>query len=208
MLELINCRKSILDGSLNRLLFDIPYLKINKGQLHLCLGPSGSGKTSLLEVCCGLSSVDSGEVLWCGSPVKSVADFNGQACYVPVDACLFNELSILDNMAFVMKMKGHRVNKENVIAMLEAVGLSYLNPNDSPVMCSMGEKIRLSLCRALLQAPQLLLIDEPTANLDYETSKEIFGLIKSQSQQMGMAVLLSSHDKQAIEFVDQETRFS
>ena len=210
MLELVNCRKTINDGNSLRTLFHIDYLKVDKGKMHLSLGPSGSGKTSLLEVCCGLTLVDQGYVKWCGHTINRVEDFNGQVCYVAVNSGLFNELTITDNMRFILSMKGALSSEsdQEILRMLDRVGLSYLDPKEFPAMCSMGEKVRLSLCRALLQRPQLLLLDEPTANLDQDNSQAIFSLIKQQVVDHQMAVLLSSHDSLATQYADHVTRFT
>lgn len=209
MLELHQCTKFIKDGKLSRQLINLDRLKIDPGELHVCFGPSGSGKTTMLEVCGALTPLDRGDIYWCGNKIQHITDFCGDLCYVPVSSSLFNELSIEENMLFSLSMKGIMpTDSRDVIQhAIDAVNLSYLNKQLSPSHCSMGEKIRLSLCRALVQKPKLLLIDEPTANLDAALSEGIFELIKKNAKEWGMVVMVASHDPRALDYADHATEF-
>ena len=208
MLELQQCQKFVLDGQQRRCLIDLDQWSAKRGEIHLCYGPSGSGKTTFLEVCSGLTQLDRGQVMWDERTITTTDDYNGNLCYLPVQSCLFDELSVMNNMRFMLSMKEggtvHQSSQDSSVIMdvLASVGLGYIDVNMSPAQCSSGEKMRLSLCRALLQCPELLILDEPTANLDSALSAEIFDLLVRETKRRKMLVIMASHDALAQSICD------
>jgi putative ABC transport system ATP-binding protein len=171
-------------------------------------GPSGSGKTTLLSLIGGLDAPTRGEITVFGTNIN-----NCDEDYLAVFRCinvgfvfqsynLISTLTTLENVAFPIELAGwtdERV-KERPLKLLELVGLSH-RANNFPAQLSGGEQQRVAFARALANNPPLMLIDEPTANLDQKTASEIIKLIKKLKLD-GKTVMVASHDEKIVELAD------
>jgi putative ABC transport system ATP-binding protein len=184
-------------------------LGISPGEFVALYGPSGSGKTTLLLLAAGLSTPDSGSVLFGGRELSlmsgSQADnfrlrevgFVFQAFHLVAGA------SALSNTALKLLADGLTLREAKVRALpwLERVGLAA-RVGHTPDRLSMGERQRVAIARALVNEPSLLLADEPTGNLDSKRSGEILGLLRDVCHERQIPGLIVTHDPQAMGFVD------
>ena len=175
-------------------------LHINPGEFVFLIGQTGSGKSSLLKIIYGDLHISNGNGLVAGFDLKKLSQkevpyLRRKLGIVFQDFQLLTDRSIEQNLEFVMKATGWKDQKlisERILDVLEKVGLRS-KIKKMPHELSGGEQQRVVIARALLNDPELILADEPTGNLDPETSEEIVTLLK-QISQSGTAVLMASHD--------------
>jgi cell division transport system ATP-binding protein len=175
-------------------------LHINPGEFVFLIGQTGSGKSSLLKIIYGDLHISNGNGLVAGFDLKKLSQkevpyLRRKLGIVFQDFQLLTDRSIEQNLEFVMKATGWKDQKlisERLLDVLEKVGLRS-KIKKMPHELSGGEQQRVVIARALLNDPELILADEPTGNLDPETSEEIVTLLK-QISQSGTAVLMASHD--------------
>jgi cell division transport system ATP-binding protein len=175
-------------------------LHINPGEFVFLIGQTGSGKSSLLKIIYGDLHIANGNGLVAGFDLKKLSEkeipyLRRKLGIVFQDFQLLTDRSIEQNLEFVMKATGWKDQKlisERILDVLEKVGLRS-KIKKMPHELSGGEQQRVVIARALLNDPELILADEPTGNLDPETSEEIVTLLK-QISQAGTAVLMASHD--------------
>jgi cell division transport system ATP-binding protein len=175
-------------------------LHINQGEFVFLIGQTGSGKSSLLKIIYGDLHIANGNGVVAGFDLKNLTEkeipfLRRKLGIVFQDFQLLTDRSIEQNLEFVMKATGWKDQKlisERLLDVLEKVGLRS-KIKKMPHELSGGEQQRVVIARALLNDPELILADEPTGNLDPETSEEIVTLLK-QISQSGTAVLMASHD--------------
>jgi cell division transport system ATP-binding protein len=175
-------------------------LNINPGEFVFLIGQTGSGKSSLLKIIYGDLHISNGNGLVAGFDLKKLTEkdipfLRRKLGIVFQDFQLLTDRTIEQNLEFVMKATGWKDQKlisERILDVLEKVGLRS-KIKKMPHELSGGEQQRVVIARALLNDPELILADEPTGNLDPETSEEIVTLLK-QISQSGTAVLMASHD--------------
>jgi putative ABC transport system ATP-binding protein len=191
--------KRILDGSTRRTVLDDVSFEVKRGELVILRGPSGSGKTTLLAIVGGMLSPTSGEIHLDGEPTSRLreahrAEIRRQKVgFVFQDLQLFDDLSALDNVLLPRVPEG--VTKADVARarrLLEARGLGALAESKAKGL-SGGERQRVALCRALLNDPALLVLDEPTAHLDDAHALAIAEELGSLARE-GRALLVATHD--------------
>ena len=159
-------------------------------------GPSGSGKSTLLNCIAGLRRPDSGEIhfngkTWCGTG-NHTAPWHRRIGYVFQDARLFPHLSVAGNLAYAAsRARGNHPWPAEQLH--HTLGLAELMQH-MPETLSAGQKQRVALGRALLSAPQLLLLDEPLANLDPRASAECLSLLQRLASELALPMLYVSHD--------------
>lgn len=166
-------------------------LELEKGEFCAIIGPNGGGKSTLGKIIVGLLEPRSGEVRFLGKKRRSL----GLIGYVPQDTSLNKEFPIRAIDVVLMGFLPHRgiseAQRARALEALEALGikeLAYRRIGD----LSGGQRQRVLIARALVGEPELLVLDEPTASIDAPTQKEIYQLLKEQSQQRGVIVI--SHD--------------
>lgn len=183
-------------------------LSIGAGELVLLLGPSGSGKTTLLSMIGGLLRPTSGVVRIGGQELPttpaSLARLRlGTIGFVFQTFNLLSAFTALENVALPLRLMGipGRSARARATVLLEALGLGH-RLSASPRTLSGGEKQRVSLARALVADPPVLLADEPTASLDTSTGRDAMQLLKSSAHESGQACLVVTHDTRLLEFAD------
>lgn len=179
-------------------------LQINNGEFVFLIGQTGSGKSSLLKILYGDLHIASGEGMVAGFDLKKlnasdVPYLRRKLGIVFQDFHLLTDRSIEKNLEFALKATGWKdksMIEARMLDVLEKVGLRS-KFKKMPHELSGGEQQRIVIARALLNNPEVILADEPTGNLDPETSQEIVLLLKEISR-AGTAVLMATHDYQLI----------
>ncbi len=172
-------------------------LEINSGELIAFLGPSGCGKTTTLRMITGLLLPTSGDVLFDGKSILNVPTEKRGAVMVFQKHLLFPTMNVAQNVGFGLRMAG--VNRaeidRRVSEMLELVRLPGYE-NRRPHELSGGQQQRIALARALIVKPNILLLDEPLANLDANLRLEMRELIRSIQRETGITSIFVTHDQE------------
>ena len=174
-------------------------LAVDPHQYVGILGPSGSGKSSLLYVLSGIKAPTSGEVMFQG---RSLAADGGSTHrvrrqefgFVFQQFFLLNYLNVVGNVLVGAQAKD-RAAKERAIELVRALGLEGLE-HRKPYELSQGQRQRVAIARALANEPQVVFVDEPTANLDQATGRQVMGRLKEQTGRG--AIVVVSHDETAL----------
>jgi putative ABC transport system ATP-binding protein len=176
-------------------------VSVERGELVGLVGPSGSGKTTLLNILGCLDRPSSGSVHFDGRDLFALDDaaltrFRATSLgFVFQSFNLFELLSAAENVEYPLELKGMAARERRRLAAeaLERVGLDAKGDR-RPHQLSGGEKQRVAIARALVHRPALVLADEPTANLDSETSERIVGLLRELNRQLGATFVIATHD--------------
>ncbi len=185
----------------NHLVLSDVNFSLAEGEFVYLIGKTGSGKSSLLKVLYGDLPLKNGNGKVVGMDLKTlktskIPDLRRHLGIVFQDFQLLTDRSVEENLKFVLKATGWKDKKsieERIDEVLNAVGMIE-KKKMMPFRLSGGEQQRISIARALLNHPGLILADEPTGNLDPETSNEIMNLLLRVSQNNNCAVLMATHD--------------
>jgi len=173
--------KDVIVKSDGRIILDIPHAVIPADRICACIGPNGAGKTTFLKLIDGLIKPDSGTVAHSSGPIKSSLVLH----HTPMI-----KASARTNIAIV-KDSDPSIHSIAIDLVMEQIGLSHL-ANSPAHKLSAGERQKLCLGRAILQKPHLILLDEPTANLDPNTTEQVEDIIR-QFKLQGSDVIFTSH---------------
>ena len=174
-------------------------LRIAKGEKVFLCGPSGAGKTTLLYTLAGLERPEQGSVHIAGTDIyslgrKAQAKFRNQSIgYVFQNYHLLPELTAVENVAVPGAIAGINRTEEALLA-LERVGLKD-RADHLPAEMSGGEQQRVAIARAIVNHPAVLFADEPTGNLDSNTSKEIMEILLKLANEHGVTLIVVTHDQ-------------
>lgn len=174
-------------------------LTVQRGELLTLVGGSGTGKTVLLRSMLGLNTPARGTVQVLGRPVAELSG-PGAAARVGMlfqQGALFSAFSVLENIAFPLREMGGlpaSVMREAALLKLQMVGLGPGDADKMPADLSGGMIKRVALARALIMDPPLLMLDEPTAGLDPNSSDEFVMLLQTLHRQLGLTVVMVTHD--------------
>ena len=177
-------------------------LEIKQGETVAIVGASGSGKTTLLGILAGLDEASAGRVMLVDEEISSLdeearAKVRGlHVGFVFQSFQLLGSLTALENVMLPVELRGDTLAESQATELLAKVGLAD-RIDHYPRQLSGGEQQRVAIARAFASAPTVLFADEPTGNLDPQTSQEIMQLFKSLHQK-GMTVLMATHDYQMI----------
>jgi putative ABC transport system ATP-binding protein len=182
---------------------------VQPGQLVALRGRSGSGKTTLLNIVGGLDHPDAGRVQVAGLDVTAMSEHERMRLRRSSVAFIFQSfglipiLSAAENVGVPLRIAGTppKEREERVKLMLDIVGLAE-HARQRPGELSGGQQQRVAIARALAGSPQLLLADEPTGQLDSETSKQIMRLLRTVVQSEGVTALVATHDPNLIDIAD------
>jgi tungstate transport system ATP-binding protein len=183
-----------------RLLFDIDTLVIRAGSAYVLTGLNGSGKSTLLRILAGLETAEHGELRFLNQPARLApypAAMRDAIVYVHQHPVLFST-SVFDNIAYglVARKRPRGEIVQRVEAAMQWAGVEHLR-RSKPATLSGGEKQRIALARAKVLEPKLLLLDEPTSNLDGAAREQVIALIPSLMQ-AGSSVIMACHDRDLI----------
>jgi len=172
---------------------------VDSGSTNAIVGPSGSGKTTLLGLCAGLDRSTKGAVELKGISLgnldedKRASIRNQYIGFIFQNFQLLPTLTALENVMVPLELRGERNIKARAMDLLDKVGLTDRG-HHYPAQLSGGEQQRVSLARAFSNRPQLLFADEPTGNLDGETSEKVVKLIFDLNKEEGTTLMLVTHD--------------
>lgn len=180
-------------------------LKIKKGEFVYFVGKTGSGKSSLLKSLYGDISISNGNATILNNDIiksrkRKILALRRKMGIIFQDFELLMDRSVYDNLKFVMKAtgwKGKQKINSAINELLDKVGMSE-KANSYPHLISGGEQQRIAIARALVNDPELILADEPTGNLDPETSIQIMTLLKEIASN-GKTIIMATHDYKIIE---------
>ena len=181
-------------------------LNIGKGEFTAIAGPSGSGKTTLLNVMSGLDIPSAGRVLLAG---KYISDMKGSELsdfrrdhigFIFQSYNLIPVLTVKENIEYIMLLQGisNDERRSRVSDILEQVGLGGME-NRLPKQLSGGQQQRVAVARAMVSIPDLILADEPTANLDSHTGASLLDMMRRLNEENGMTFVFSTHDNMIME---------
>jgi len=210
LLELVNLSKSYVSESEEINPLRNINLKIYKGQFIAVVGRSGSGKTTLLNVMAGLDKPTSGDILIQGSNITAMDENALTEIRRTTIGFIFQSfgllplLSAFENVELPLRISGVDYN-ERFNRTKEALDIVGLNPrsNHRPYELSGGEQQRVSIARAIVTNPAIILADEPTGELDSTNAKSIFGLFKDMVLEQGMTIIAATHDSSLLSMADE-----
>lgn len=174
-------------------------LSLDEGDTLAIVGPSGSGKTTLLGLCAGLDDATSGSVELDGQAIETM-DQDARAAlrnrlvgFVFQSFQLIPTLTAIENVLVPLELRGESGRQEEAADLLKQVGLGE-RLDHYPLQLSGGEQQRVALARAFIHRPKILFADEPTGNLDAETSGPIVEMLFRLNREAGTALVLVTHD--------------
>lgn len=179
-------------------------LEIEDGKIICVLGPSGSGKSTLLNILGGIETIDEGDVSVFGEDIKNMSkkaldNYRRENLgFVFQFYNLISDLNVLENVEVGKYLSKKPLNTDTL---LDELGLSehkYKYPNE----ISGGQAQRASIARAMIKSPKLLICDEPTGALDYESAKDVLCLIESLNHKYHSTVIIASHNTQIAKMSD------
>jgi putative ABC transport system ATP-binding protein len=185
-------------------------LEVEKSEFTVISGPSGAGKTTLLDIIGGIDKPTSGQIIVFGEDLATksedfLASFrNSNIGFVFQSYNLVSTLTLAENIAFPMEWsrKSEEHVKERVAELLDIVGLKN-RADHFPFQLSGGEQQRVAFARALANDPPLLLVDEPTGNLDTETSLKIIQILQRLKGDR-KTIIVATHDERIAQLADQK----
>lgn len=171
-------------------------LEIKPGSFVTLLGPSGCGKTTTLRMIAGFESPDEGEIYLGDEAINELTPNKRDTAMVFQSYALFPHYNVFDNVAYGLKLR--KMDKaqihDKVMEILDLVELSGMEGRMTNQL-SGGQQQRVSIGRAIVKNPDILLCDEPTGALDYNTSKEILKLIEDVNKKYGNTVIMVTHNE-------------
>ena len=188
-------------------------LSVSPGEFVAIVGPSGSGKSTLMHIIGALDIPDQGQVVLDERDISDyeeneLAELRGNKVgFVFQTFNLIHTLSSLDNVALPLTFQGVRreEREDRAAELLEMVGLGD-RLRHKPAELSGGEQQRVSIARALVNDPEILLADEPTGNLDSETGREIMELLSGLNSDRGMTIVVVTHNPRDAEYAERTVK--
>jgi putative ABC transport system ATP-binding protein len=182
-------------------------LVINNGDFAILVGPSGSGKSTLLNIIAGLEVASDGEVLIDGKSLQAMSDkalSRWRARHVGLMFQSHNLIPVLSSyhnveLPLTLKKCPRKERRSRALEALERVGLSD-RVHHFPSQLSLGEQQRVAIARSIIHDPAMVILDEPTGNLDRRNADEILGLLKSLNRELQKTIIMVTHDASAIEY--------
>ena len=199
ILKISGLTKTYLSAGKTLTVLDDINFNVDSGSTNAIVGPSGSGKTTLLGLCAGLDRSTKGAVELKGISLgnldedKRASIRNQYIGFIFQNFQLLPTLTALENVMVPLELRGERNIKARAMDLLDKVGLTDRG-HHYPAQLSGGEQQRVSLARAFSNRPQLLFADEPTGNLDGETSEKVVKLIFDLNKEEGTTLMLVTHD--------------
>lgn len=207
-IKIENLKKSYKSGDISTTVLKGVGMGLDKGEIGVILGPSGSGKSTLMNIIGGIDRPDSGEVLVDNIPVTKLSDDQlteyrrDQIGFIFQFYNLIPNLTVGENIEVASNISKSPLDTDKV---LEAVGMAdkkYRFPKE----LSGGEQQRVSIARAVVKNPKLLLCDEPTGALDFTTSREILKLLQQINKDFGTTILMITHNTAISDMANQVFR--
>ncbi len=206
IIKLENLNKSYRDSEIEVRALNGIDLSFEQGEFTAIVGPSGSGKTTLLNMIGGLDKPDSGTIMIGGQDItrlgsRKLIDFRLRNIgFVFQSYNLIPVLTALENVEFIMHLQKvpRKQRQERAIALLESVGLGE-RIHSRPSKLSGGQQQRVAVARALASRPRFILADEPTANLDSASTRNLLEIMEKLNHEEKITFIFSTHDKRVVD---------
>lgn len=201
ILEVSQLSKSYQSGEKKLTVLEDINFTLQEGETLSIIGPSGSGKTTLLGLCAGLDHTDTGNISIVGNSLTGLSEDqrakvrNENVGFIFQNFQLIPTLTALENIMVPLELQGSKEAKHVAISLIEKVGLTK-RKDHYPNQLSGGEQQRIAIARAFSNNPKLLFADEPTGNLDDETSERIEKLLFDLNKEQGTSLVLVTHDNE------------
>jgi len=211
ILSVKNIKKSYDDvGTKLEVLKGISF-EVKKGSILTIKGPSGSGKSTLLSLLGTLDNPDSGDIFINDINLNDCNDFsdirNNHLGFIFQFHNLIPELNVIENISVPALISGKKVDQDFLDTLFEYFGL--LNKKDSfPLDLSGGEKQRVSVMRAVINKPSIIIADEPTGNLDEKNAVKLIDLFKKLNKDFGLTFVVATHDNKVFNIGHQKMELS
>ena len=200
LLEIKNISKSFS----NKKVLDVINLEIESGEISSIFGYSGEGKSTMLKIICGILKQDCGDVVLNAKNINNLESCERRTPLVMDEPLLFPNMNVIENIEFGLKLNLNKRNAPNntgknkklfyspkeIMELLGITGLEKRYPGE----ISMGQAQRVSLARALIVNPEIILMDEPFSNLDIISKTKVRKLIKDINRELKISILLVTHD--------------
>ncbi len=201
-LSMLHVTKSYQQHAIMTDVFDDVSIDFCVGKSYAIMGASGSGKSTAIHLLAGIDAPTSGDILLENislsslSPDQAALFFQKNISLVFQQPALFAELTVLENVMLKAILAGHVTQQsyEHARALLQEVGLAD-KATAYPAMLSGGQQQRVAILRAIFMVPQFLLVDEPTGNLDEQSSEQVMDLLLGYHQKYGMGLIMSTHNQ-------------
>ena len=208
ILEIKNLSFAYKDGEKIKQLFDDVSLSFENGRFYCITGPSGSGKTTLLSLIGTIENIQNGQILLDGKNI-----FDDPASYrkdkvgfVFQNYNLINYMSAVENVALAMEIAGRKADMHQIIGTLDLLGIDKETTQKKVTKLSGGEQQRVSIARAFINNPNLILADEATGNLDGETSDVIVNILILLAHKFNKCIIMVTHNQEIALQADIEYR--
>ncbi|CAM4084670.1 ABC transporter ATP-binding protein [Listeria booriae] len=188
-------------------------LEVKQGEFVAIVGPSGAGKSTFLSIAGALLTPTSGEITIGGQALSSLSTKEltrvrlEKVGFIFQGANLIPYLNVKDQLLVIAELAGHRNSevKQRATQLLEELGLSH-RANQYPEKLSGGEKQRVAIARAMMNNPDVILADEPTASLDAERGYSVVQMIAQEVKRNNKAAIMVTHDERILDLVDRVVR--
>lgn len=195
MIKLVNVTKCFSDGSNVRYIFKNCNFEFKKGSTTAIVGRSGLGKTTLVKLILGITSLNEGDILVCGSSIldmKNLSKVRRRNI-----GCVFQNFNLISGFTVKENILLPRYffenGENNINEICNTLGLSKEILSKSIDKISGGENQRVALARALINNPEILIADEPTGNLDADNEQNIIELLKRINEELGITIITVTH---------------
>ena len=195
MIKLVNVTKCFSDGSNVRYIFKNCNFEFKKGSTTAIVGRSGLGKTTLVKLILGITSLNEGDILVCGSSILDMKNLS--KVRRRNSGCVFQNFNLISGFTVKENILLPRYffenGENNINEICNTLGLSKEMLSKSIDKISGGEKQRVALARALINNPEILIADEPTGNLDAANEQNIIELLKRINEELGITIITVTH---------------
>lgn len=214
ILSLKNIHKSFMLGSLETQIIKGAGFDVYKGDFMILFGPSGCGKSTMLNILLGLEPPTKGEVFFLGKNLYASNDDERAQIRKQKVGIVYQQsnwiksLNVIENVYFPLTLRGlgEEERRKKALEVLKLVGMEH-GALQNPAELSSGQQQRISLARALISDPALIVADEPTGNLDSKASEDIMALFKQFNEQ-GKTVIMVTHDLEYLKFASRSVNMS
>ena len=207
MLELKRVSKKYIEGKSEHIVLNNLNLSVKEGEIIILFGKSGSGKSTLLNIISGIDTPDSGNVLIGGADITRLDEKErtlirrNKIGFIFQFFNLIPTLTVKENLLLPLELSEIKNEEEKINSILGELELLERS-NTYPDKLSGGEQQRIAIARALIHDPDIILADEPTGNLDYETSLQIIDLLDRIVKKEGKTMIMVTHSRDVIGLAD------